>query len=113
MRATLTTLMTAALLLIGTVAANASLEVTRSTAPRVKVGTKFNDNAVFDVPAGRKIEVLKTPQNTTHELAGPYSGTLAGYKTPCPWWKAVVGSCKEPGDTREGATRGLRAPPPQ
>jgi hypothetical protein len=110
MRSAFTMLMTAALLLIGAVAAHASLEVTHSTAPRVKVGTKLNDNAVFDVPAGRKIELLKTPQNTTHEIVGPYNGTLAGYKTPCPWWKAVVGSCREPGDTREGATRGLRVP---
>lgn len=110
MRAIFATLTTVALLLIGTAAAHASLEVTRSTAPGVKVGTKFNDSAVFNVPAGREIELLKTPQNSTHEIVGPYKGTLAGYRPPCPWWKAVMGSCKEPGETREGATRGLRAP---
>jgi len=110
MRASFTRLLTAALFVIGASAANASLEVTRSTAPGIKVGTKLNDNAVLDVPDGREIEVLKTPQNSTHQIAGPYKGTLSGYTPPCPWWKAVVGSCKERTDTREGGTRGIRAP---
>jgi hypothetical protein len=110
MRAAFATLLTLALLVIGASAANAGLEVTRSTAPRIKVGTKLNDGAVFDVPEGQEIELLKTPQNSTHQIAGPYKGTLSGYTPPCPWWKAVVGSCKEPTDTREGGTRGIRAP---
>jgi hypothetical protein len=93
--------------------ASASLEVTRSTAPRIKVGTRLNDNAIFDVPEGREIELLKTPQNSTHSISGPYRGTLSGYTPPCPWWKAVIGSCKEGGDIREGGTRGMRAPDPQ
>jgi hypothetical protein len=110
MRTSYTVLMAAALVLIGAGMANASLEVTRSTTPRIKVGAKFNDNAVFDVPDGREIQLLKTPQNSTHEIAGPYKGTLSGYTPPCPWWKAVIGNCKEPGETREGGTRGMRAP---
>ena len=110
MRILLATLLAAGMLLVGTGLANASLEVTRSTAPRIKLGAKFNDGAIFDVPAGQKIELLKTPQNSTHQIDGPYNGTLSNYTPPCPWWQAVIGSCKTPGNTREGGTRGLRAP---
>jgi hypothetical protein len=110
MRTWFSTLVAAALLLGSVSAVYAGLEVTRSTSPRIKVGAKFSDNAVFDVPAGGAIELLKTPQNSTHQIEGPYKGTLSGYTPPCPWWKAVMGSCKEPGSMREGGTRGLRAP---
>ena len=108
MRMSFTLALAGALLLAGAGMAVAGLEVTRSTAPGIKVGAKFNDEAIFEVPAGGEIELLKTPQNTTHKIAGPYTGTLAKFATACPWWKAVVGSCKASGDTKEGGTRGVR-----
>jgi|EndMetStandDraft_9_1072997.scaffolds.fasta_scaffold28952_2 hypothetical protein len=109
MRGSLTILMAAGLFFGVLGAAHAGLEVTRSTTARIKVGATFNDNAILDVPAGGVIELLKKPQNSTHHIAGPYKGTLADYTPPCSWWKAVVGSCKEPAGMREGATRGMRA----
>jgi hypothetical protein len=102
--------------------AMAELRVISSTAPGVKADAAFPDSAVFDVPAGAKIKFLKTPANSTHEIAGPYKGTLEAYKpASCGWvdWasgKCNGGSSDQPGATRAapvaGGTRSLSRPTP-
>jgi len=98
----------------------ADLRVIDSNMPGVAIDTAFPDNAVFDVPAGRKLKFLKTPANSTHEIAGPYKGTLDAYTPACSWVDWAMGKCSrstdQTGGTRSapvpGATRGLMKPPP-
>jgi hypothetical protein len=100
--------------------AGAELRVTESTVPGIAIDASFPDNAVFDVPAGKKLKFLKSPTNSTHEMTGPYKGTLGAYTPGCSWLDWATGTCSHPSDqpgaTRAapvaGATRGLRSPPP-
>jgi hypothetical protein len=100
-------------------AARAELRVMESTAPGISVDAVFPDAADFDVPAGKKIKLLKTPANTTHDIAGPYKGTLETYKPGCGMWDRFTGKCSQNtdvvGGTRSiapvsGGTRGLTIP---
>ncbi len=99
--------------------ARAELRVIESTVPGVSADAVFPDNAAFDVPAGKKIKLLKTPANTTHDIAGPYKGTLDAYKPGCGLWDRLRGKCAQnsnaEGGTRSvapvlGGTRGITAP---
>jgi hypothetical protein len=85
--------------------AMADLRVIESTVPAVAAGASFPDGAVFDVPKGKKIKFLKTPANSTHEIEGPYNGTLGAYEPACSWIDWASGKCSRSGD-REGATPG-------
>ncbi len=88
--------------------------------PDVKKNAALPDCAMFNVPDGKKIKLLKKPQNATYEIVGPYKGTLDGYQ--CGWWANFTGNCArgnvQDGDavgaTRAapvaGATRGLIPP---
>ncbi len=101
-------------------AARAELRVVESTVPGISKNAVFPDGATFDVPAGRKVKFLKTPGNTTHEITGPYQGSLADYKPGCGWWDWARRRCGDrsgnvEGGTRDaapvpGATRGFRQP---
>jgi hypothetical protein len=97
-------------------AANAELRVMESTASTIEVDAVFQDGAAFNVPAGKKIKLLKSPANTTHEIAGPYNGTLEAYTPACGMWDRVSGKCSQNnaigGGSRgiAGTTRGLTAP---
>lgn len=97
----------------------AELRVIELTAPSISTDAVFPDNAAFDVPAGKKIKLLKTPANSTHDIAGPYKGTLDTYKPGCGMWDRFSGKCIQNSDavggTRSitGGTRGLTVPKPQ
>ena len=86
-------------------AARAELLVTESTVDGVAMNAAFTDGATFDVPAGKKIKFLKKPENTTHEIDGPYRGTLAGYKPGCGWWAWTTGKCGGRTGAVEGGSR--------
>jgi len=89
--------------------AAAELRVTESTVPGIAIDASFPDNAVFDVPAGKKLKFLKTPVNSTHEMSGPYKGTLDAYTPACGWIDWATGKCSRPSD-QAGATRAAPVP---
>jgi len=96
-------------------AAVADLRVIESNVPSIATGASFPDGATFDVPKGKKIKLLKTPANSTHEIEGPYKGTLSAYEPPCSWIDWVSGKCSRSGDRaatgdQEGATRSAPVP---
>ncbi len=99
--------------------AQAELLVIESTAPGIVKDAGFPDTAIFDVPAGKKIRLLKKPQNSTHEIVGPYRGALDAYQPHCGWWSRLIGKCskEQASDSSApdaapvvGATRSLNAP---
>lgn len=90
----------------------ADYEVMSSTAPGYKAGQKLGDDAKMSVPEGKSVKLLDA-SGGTHEIAGPYEGAVADYKSPsgCPWWKRALGACPEDAGGVAGepaATRGLR-----
>ncbi len=91
--------------------ARAELRVMESTVPGIARDAAFPDGATFDVPAGRRIKFLKKPGNTTHEIVGPYRGSLAHYQAGCSFWDSARGRCGDRNDDVEGGTRGA-APVP-
>ena len=101
--------------------AHADVEVKKSSSPSFKVGARYGETSQLSVPAGGEVEFFKLPTGPTYTVTGPYTGTLADYTNPCPWWKSAVGSCKEAapatGGTRgvevPGAVRGFKRPDPQ
>ena len=97
-----------ATMLAGT-AWGAELEVKRSTVPAMQVGAKIAETAQLSVPSGSEVEFFKLPAGPSYTVKGPYTGTLAEYTNPCPWWKAAVGSCK-PQELDTGGTRGVEVP---
>ncbi len=84
-------------------AARAELRVLESTVPGIASDAFFADEAIFDVPAGKKIKFLKG--SATYEIVGPYKGALANYKPGCGWWAWAKGECARNADAA-GATRG-------
>jgi len=92
--------------------ARADLEVTSSSVPGLKVGTKLPDDATLDVGKGQVLRVVKSGK--TYEISGPYHGSLDDYTKRCPWWQSVLGTCsKQPAEdvgATPGATRGLVPP---
>ena len=89
--------------------ARAELEVKRSTVDSFRVGAKVSETTKLTVPANGEIEFFKLPAGPTYTIKGPYTGTLADYTNPCPWWKSAVGSCK-PSELDTGGTRGVEVP---
>jgi hypothetical protein len=98
--------------------AHADLYVVESTAPGIERDAAFPDGAIFDVPAGKKIRLLKKPENSTHEIVGPYKGALDAYKPHCGMWERFIGKCSQEQQNSDssdvapvtGATRSLGAP---
>ncbi len=92
--------------------ARAEMEVTSSTVPDLKVGTKLPDNAALDIGKGQVLRVMKSGK--TYEIAGPYHGSLDEYTKRCSWWQSMLGTCtKQPAEdvgATPGATRGLLPP---
>ena len=86
----------------------AELRVIESTVPSIGADAVFQDGAVFDVAAGQKLRFLKTPANSTHDIAGPYKGTLDAYKPACGWMEKLKGSCGGQNTDAEGGTRGVK-----
>ncbi len=103
----------ACLLLALSASARAELLVLESTVKGISRNASFPDNAIFNVPDGKRIKFLKKPGNTTHEIAGPYTGSLANYKPDCELLGWMTGSCGREKPSREpvqGATRSLSSP---
>ena len=100
----------AAAVLLGATAgaALAELRVIESTVPSIGADAVFQDGAVFDVAAGQKLKFLKTPANSTHDIAGPYKGTLDAYKPACGWMEKLKGSCGGQNTDVEGGTRSVK-----
>lgn len=93
-------------------AACAKLLVTESTVSGVAMNATFADDAIFDVPDGKKIRFLKKPENSTYEIDGPYRGTLADYRPKCGWWQRLQRQCGTQRDV-EGGTRNITLSPPE
>jgi hypothetical protein len=88
--------------------ARAELVVTDTTVGAVAKGASFDNDAEFNVPAGKWIKFLKKPENTTHEIDGPYKGTLANYSEACGWWDHLRGKCKGGNGDEVGGTRAYK-----
>ena len=84
--------------------ASAELEVTRSSAPALKPGTKLPDGARISVPAGAEVTIVQTPPGSTHVIRGQFDGTLAEYAS------TRTGSQARPSAPATGATRGVTQP---
>lgn len=56
--------------------ARAELHVIESTAPAIRVGSRFADREAIDIPAGAHVRVV-LPSGKTQTLRGPYKGTAA------------------------------------
>ncbi len=74
-------------------AALAELRVVELTVPSIAADAVFADGAVFDLATGQKLKLLKTPGNSTHDIAGPYKGTLDAYQPACGWMEKLRGKC--------------------
>lgn len=76
-------------------AALADYEVMESSIAALPEGTTLPDNATLNLPAEGRVKLLKTPEGSTHELEGPYEGTVSDYEgTPdCPWYKKISVGC--------------------
>ncbi len=98
----------AGLLAVSAGSARAELRVIESNVPGIARDATFADEATFEVPAGTKIKFLKG--GATHEIAGPYKGTLADYQPACGWWAWFRGKCAR-NTAAVGGTRGA-APVP-
>ena len=97
-----------------TLAAHADLEVLSSSASEITVGTVLSDDAVIKIPDGSQLQLVRSPQGTTHTLSGPFEGTLNDYENrpQCAWWQNILGMCvKQPRDPLGGVEGGVRGKP--
>ena len=102
--------LTCAMLILPNAArAQTMLEVISSTEPSIQVGMKVRTDHVFNVPKGKQVQLLKTPNRTTHVIKGAHTGTLQAYEKSRKrtWYERLFGKsdAKEP---PVGGTRGLR-----
>jgi len=76
-------------------AALADYEVMESSVATLPKGTTLPDDATLNLPAEGRIKLLKTPEGSTHELEGPYEGTVSDYEgtQDCPWWQRISVGC--------------------
>lgn len=113
----------AALLLAATAglsSARADLHVIESTAPAIRVGSRYADHETITIPAGAQIRVV-LPSGKTQTLKGPYKGTVADLAKGQPQNEGVMAWLREflkTGGATEatpGATRGIgrEAPKPR
>ena len=96
--------------------ARADVEVMSSTVPEIAKGTVLEDDAVFKIPEGAEVLLVRTPQGTTHMLSGPFEGTLEDYETrnTCSALERFLGLCDDESEVPTGPTGGVRGvvPPP-
>ncbi len=88
--------------------AQADYQVMESTITALPQGTTLPENAELDIPEGERVKLLRTPAGSTHELEGPYQGTVEDYEATakCPWWKKISVGCED-----ESAPIGIRSTP--
>ena len=90
----------------------ADLVVTESSSEDIKIGTTLPDNTPLRIPEGITIKILKTPENETYELIGPFAGTLKEYKKArkCTLWRRLTFRCKKKNGSSDpiGGVRGIK-----
>jgi len=86
----------------------ADYEVMESTVAELPRGTTVPDDATVAIPEGGRVKLLRTGSGTTHDLEGPYEGTVTDYEadTDCPWWKKISVGCDG-----QSAPIGIRSTP--
>ncbi len=92
--------------------AYADLVVTASSHSDIKIGTKLPDNTRLRIPEDITIDILKTPENETYTLKGPFVGTLEDYKQQkkCKWYQRILGNCdNNSNDSTTGTVGGVRS----
>ncbi|MGI9525068.1 MAG: hypothetical protein ACR2PG_25855 [Hyphomicrobiaceae bacterium] len=85
----------------------AEIVVSGSSVSDYQRGAILDDRTIFDVPKGGSLKLVKRPGGSTHDIRGPYKGTLDAYRPPraCPWYKPW---CKRgTANSSVGGTRGL------
>lgn len=100
-------------LLLTAQAARADTEILESTAPELKVGATFKDDARLKIPDGATVRVYVTSENgdsVTKTLKGPFEGRVGDYKEERSWWDSLTGRDPD-ADLPMGSTRGLKATP--
>ena len=92
----------------------ADIVIQSSSDENIKAGTKLPDGSKLRIPDNVTVNLLKTPENETYTLVGPFVGTLEDYKNKkkCKWYKRVLGNCSTGGIKSSdpvGGTRGKDA----
>jgi hypothetical protein len=105
-RLSLSVIVAAALVSAGPAAAD--YEVMESTVADLPRGATLPDDATVAIPEGGRVKLLQTREGTTHDLEGPYEGSVSDYeaKSDCPWYKKISVGCG--GET---APIGIRSTP--
>ncbi len=106
LRLSVAALATAALL--NSAPALADYEVIESTVAGLPRGAAVAEGAAIAIPEGGRVKLLRTGEGTTHDLEGPYQGTVEDYEATadCPWYKKVTVGCNG-----ESAPIGIRSTP--
>jgi len=88
--------------------AKADYEVMESTVANLPRGASVAENATIAIPAGGQVKLLRTGAGTTHDLKGPYEGTVGDYEASaeCPWYKKITVGCNG-----QSAPIGIRSTP--
>ena len=98
----------AALAVLHNVPAMADYEVMESTVANLPRGATVAENATIAIPEDGQVKLLRTGEGTTHNLKGPYEGTVSGYEASadCPWYKKITVGCNG-----QSAPIGIRSTP--
>ena len=98
----------AAVAVLNAAPAMADYEVMESTVADLPRGATVAENATIAIPEGGQVKLLRTGEGTTHELEGPYEGTVGDYEASaeCPWYKKITVGCNG-----ESAPIGIRSTP--
>jgi hypothetical protein len=75
--------MSLALLVSTTAAAHADLTVANASGVNVTVGNKLPDDYIFDLPANAELRVLRSSDEKSFVIRGPYKGTLTDFIASC------------------------------
>jgi len=88
--------------------AMADYEVMESTVANLPRGATVTENATIAIPEGGQVKLLRTGEGTTHDLKGPYEGTVGDYEASadCPWYKKMTVGCNG-----QSAPIGIRSTP--
>ena len=90
----------------------ADLIIIDSSLPKYSTGVKFGNDTKFEVPKGQQLQLLQTPEGTTHILNGPYTGTLKAYVKRPKSFLEIIGIRKNEPNLPVGGQRGPKAPAP-
>lgn len=93
---------------LNTAPAMADYEVMESTVADLPRGASVPEGATIAIPEHGRVKLLRTGKGTTHELEGPYEGTVGDYEASaeCPWYKKMTVGCNG-----QSAPIGIRSTP--